>query len=62
MYDKNKQMDLDHIKDLEEQVAELTRALQWCVQEMKYSAEVGQPISLNRVEFEMAAKALSNAQ
>lgn len=62
MYDKNKQMDLDYIKDLEEQVAELTRALKWCVQEMKYSAEVGQPISLNRVEFEMAAKALRNAQ
>ena len=46
------------ITKLENKVAELTRALKWCLDEMKYSAEIGQPVSLNRVEFQMAAKAL----
>ena len=46
------------ITKLENKVAELTRALKWCLDEMKYSAEIGQPVSLNRIEFQMAAKAL----
>lgn len=46
------------ITKLENKVAELTKALKWCLQEMKYSAEVGQPISSDRIEFQMAAKAL----
>jgi hypothetical protein len=37
---------------------EAEQALKRCIAEMKYSAEVGQPISLDRVEFQMAAKAL----
>ena len=46
------------IKDLTIRAMEAEQALKRCIAEMKYSAEVGQPISLDRVEFQMAAKAL----
>lgn len=65
MYDKNKGREMDYMSDIEEEnkalterVEELTRALKWCLAEMKYSAEIGQPISSDRIEFQMAAKAL----
>ena len=46
------------ITRLKNKVAELTKALKWCLDEMKYSAESGQPISSDRIEFQMAKKAL----
>jgi hypothetical protein len=46
------------ITRLENKVAELTKVLKWCLDEMKYSAEIGQPISSDRIEFQMARKAL----
>ena len=46
------------IKDLTIRAQEAERVLKRCIAEMKYSADVGQPISLDRVEFDMAAKAL----
>jgi len=46
------------IKDLTLRAQEAEQVLRRCIAEMKYSAEISQPISLDRVEFEMAAKAL----
>jgi hypothetical protein len=50
------------ITRLENKVAELTKALKWCLDEMKYSAESGQPISSDRIEFQMARKALGQEE
>ena len=46
------------IKDLTLRAQECELVLRRCIAEMKYSAEIGQPISLDRVEFEMAKKIL----
>jgi len=45
-------------RDAADKIEELESALRRCVAEMKYSAETGQPISENRVEFLMAKDAL----
>ena len=50
------------ITRLENKVAELTKALERCLDEMKYSAESGQPISSDRIEFQMARKALGQEE
>lgn len=50
------------ITRLENKVAELTKALKRRLHEMKYSAESGQPISSDRIEFQMARKALGQEE
>lgn len=48
------------IKDLTIRAQQSELVLKRCIAEMKYSADVGQPISLDRVEFDMAEKCLAN--
>lgn len=41
-----------------QKIEKLELALNRCIAEMKYSAESGNPVSENRVEFELAKNAL----
>ena len=47
-------------RELEEENERMKTALAACVSEMKYSAQMGQPISEDRREFQMAAPFLAN--
>ena len=49
-------------RELEDENARMKTTLAACMAEMKYSAEMGQPISENRREFLMAAPFLANSR
>ena len=48
-------------RELEDENARMRTTLSACISEMKYSAEIGQPISKDRREFLMAAPFLANS-